>query len=379
MPADAVKDWLWAFAQQSLDYAIVLVGQDQRILWANPGAGWILVATASEIIGSSVTRFFTPEDIAFGIPQHEMRSALRQGSSDDDRWMLRADGSRFWSAGRTVALTRTDGAPMGYFKIFRDLTHVEMRISNLSNQALMMAADSEARAETTALIANALRDRLAALGTAADVLRNGDAADAGEEWLGSIERDVRTAARLVDELEGAAREDGRSTGLRIEVLQLHDVLQAAIDSSVRRFPPGQRGIELLLPLGLPITIEGDRSRLRQVFTILLGNAIQATRDDGRIWINGTVESGDAVVRIGDDGTGIPPGVLASLFDMFTRPSPPVGPVGSGLGLMFVRTIVEQHGGTMQASSPGPGKGSEFTVRLPLRQEGGSSGPATRNA
>lgn len=91
----AFQDWLWAFAQQSLDYAILLVGLDQRVRWANPGAGWILAATAAELVGEPIERFFTADDRALGIPAFEAQTAQRLGSSDDDRWMLRADGARF--------------------------------------------------------------------------------------------------------------------------------------------------------------------------------------------------------------------------------------------------------------------------------------------
>src|SRR6478672_2397199 len=112
LDASVAKDWLYAFASQSLDYALLAVDTDRRILWANPGAGWILAALQAEIVGRSIAQFFTPEDQATGIPEHEQHTALRQGSSDDDRWMLRADGSRFWASGKTIALWRNDGTAM---------------------------------------------------------------------------------------------------------------------------------------------------------------------------------------------------------------------------------------------------------------------------
>jgi PAS domain S-box-containing protein len=165
--AGAIKEWLWAFAQQSLDYAVLLVDVEGSILWANPGATWILAATTQEIVGGPVSRFFTPEDIAFGIPEHEINSAARQGSSDDDRWMLRADGSRYWSAGRTIALRDRDGSLQGYLKIFRDQTELKMRIAALRNRASLLDADQRARTRLLAGMARQLQEQLASSPNAA--------------------------------------------------------------------------------------------------------------------------------------------------------------------------------------------------------------------
>jgi two-component system CheB/CheR fusion protein len=303
LDADAVKQWLYAFAGQTLDYAILLVDGDATILWANPGAAWILAATRSEIVGNTITQYFTPEDIAFGIPEHEQRSALRQGSSDDDRWMMRADGTRFWASGKTVSLSRDDGTPMGFFKIFRDQTEFKMRV-----EALRRPPDPDDHAMPAGA--------------------------------------------------GLPPEHPR--------LSLEEELGAVVASVTSRVDPRERRIEVLFPPGAPIEVRGDRDRLRQAFAVLVENAIGATPDDGHLWINGTTEGDQAVVRVEDNGRGMEAGTLAIAFELFTQPIASSAPASAAdTGLARVRAIVEAHGGSAQVRSEGAGKGSEFIVRLPL--------------
>ena len=321
LDAEAVREWLYAFGRQTLDYAILLVEPGKRILWANPGAGWVLAATAGEIVGRSVETFFTPEDRAFGVPDHEQRSAIRQGSSDDDRWMLRADGSRFWASGRTVALVRTDGMPLGFLKIFRDETEIKMRIEALEKHA----APSAARAE--------------------GAVSQGDAGKA-------------RAAATTHGIE-----------LRRERVVLREEVDAAIAFAREHADQGNRRITVLFPEGTPLVVDADRQRIRQLLAVLIGNAIRATADDGQIWINGTPQDDQAVVRISDNGAGFSGERLKTLFELFTDAALPLREAEAGVGMALVRTIVELHGGTVQAQSAGPGKGSEFTVRLPMPPAG----------
>ena len=317
LDADAVREWLYAFGRQTLDFAILLVDRDKRILWANPGAGWVLAATAGEIVGQSIETFFTAEDRAFGVPDHEQRSAIRQGSSDDDRWMLRADGSRFWASGRTVALVRADGMPLGFFKIFRDETEIKMRIDALEKHAAPLTARAE------------------------EAVSQGDAGKAPDAAVAS------------------------AIELRLERVVLREEVDAAIAFAREHANQGNRRIAVLFPEGTPLVVDADRHRIRQLLAILIGNAIRATADDGEIWINGTPQDDQAVVRISDNGAGFSGERLKTLFELFTDAALPLQEAEAGVGLELVRTIVELHGGTVQAQSAGPGKGAEFTVRFPL--------------
>jgi signal transduction histidine kinase len=116
-------------------------------------------------------------------------------------------------------------------------------------------------------------------------------------------------------------------------------------------------------------LEGDCVRLTQVVSNLLNNAAKYTRQGGRIWLTAAREGGEAVISVRDTGEGIPSTLLPHLFDIFTQAQRTLdrSQGGLGLGLTIVRTIVEMHGGRVTVRSDGPGKGSEFIVRLPLRE------------
>jgi signal transduction histidine kinase len=125
-------------------------------------------------------------------------------------------------------------------------------------------------------------------------------------------------------------------------------------------------LKVLLPSG-PLEVECDAARIRQVFVNLLTNASKYTHPGGLIAIKATGEGEEAVVRIEDNGVGIPTAMLPRIFELFTQveSARPMAQGGLGIGLALVRELVALHGGSVQAQSEGEGKGSQFTVRLPL--------------
>jgi CheY-like chemotaxis protein len=130
----------------------------------------------------------------------------------------------------------------------------------------------------------------------------------------------------------------------------------------------------------PVRVEGDIHRLTQIATNLLNNAARYTPDGGRISLEVSVEGGRAALRVRDNGRGIEPAMLERIFDMFVQGRAPLKRSGAGLGigLALSRRLAELHGGALEAHSAGPGKGAEFTLRLPLaRKEEASAAPAGR--
>jgi PAS domain S-box-containing protein len=367
MDASTVQQWLLAFVEQTSEHAIFLLDLQFTVLWANPAATEIMGLPGAAMIGGPLHRFFTREDLGLGIPEHEIAVAISQGSSDDDRWMTRADGSQFWATGRTVALSDPDGQVFGFLKILRNQTEIKMRINTLGNRLAAVEELDNARLEACATLSHELRNPLSAMGMAASAIER-LAADPPLRQAGDIiQRNVGFIARMVDDLEQATRVSVGKLALSIEPLRLGDELNAAIQTALARAGHPDRIVECLLPPGQPIALEADRLRVQQVFANLVGNALKFTSDGGRIWVKGTVEGMHAVVRIEDDGAGIAPDMLGAIFDMFTQAGRPGEPTGLGIGLALVKRIVELHGGSVQANSDGLGKGSEFTVRLPLRQ------------
>lgn len=367
--ADATcKDLWWAFAQQSIDHAILLLDTGGVVNWASPGAVEILGVPASGLAGCTVERFFLPEDRDIGVPGQEIAVARSSGSAEDDRWMVRGDESRFWASGMMVALRDADGALTGFVKILRDLTDVKMKMETLGNRASALSAKEDHLRQAMAVLSHELRNPLASLGMATALLRK--LVDQGDSRLHSpmrmLDRNIGFSARLLDDLDHALRISTGKLELQVERVPVRELLQSAIAAACER-SEGRRpaDIALLVP-AVEIMFEADRLRMQQVFANLVGNAVKFTPSGERIWVNATVEGPQLVVRVEDAGIGIAPDKLEDLFEMFTQAHAKASR-GLGIGLAVVKSIVELHGGSVQARSDGVGKGSTFTVRLPLRQ------------
>ena len=144
------------------------------------------------------------------------------------------------------------------------------------------------------------------------------------------------------------------------------VVARAVES-VRPFIEAQ-GHELTVSVeGGPLPLECDPTRLEQILANLLNNAAKYTDEGGRIWLSAGTEGGEVVIRVRDNGVGIAPEMQPKLFDLFAQVDTSVDRShgGLGIGLAIVRMLVEMHGGRVSATSEGPGKGSEFTIRLSL--------------
>jgi two-component system CheB/CheR fusion protein len=366
------REWLWTFAEQSQDFAVVLLDLRFTVLWANPAAARIFGTSLARMIGEPMHRFFTDQDVSLGIPEHEIAVAISEGASEDDRWMTRGDGSSFWASGRSVALSGGDGAVVGFLKILRNDTDMKMRLVTLSNRVAALEQTEHDRTIALATLSHELRNPLSALNMAASLIeRQAD----DPRWLQPVEiiqRNVGYVARMMDDLEQATRVTVGKLALSTEPLSLRQEIESAVQIALARAGNPPRNVQLLLPPGEPIRLEADRLRLQQVVANLVGNAIKFTADGGTIWIKGTSEGQHAVVRVEDDGAGIAPDMLDTIFRMFTQVDGQQQ-AGLGIGLALVKDIVERHGGTVQAKSDGPGKGSQFTVRLPLHPAGGPDG------
>jgi PAS domain S-box-containing protein len=221
--------------------------------------------------------------------------------------------------------------------------------------------------EFLATLAHELRNPLAPVRNGIQLLR---AALPGDERvaraLGMMERQVGHIVHLVDDLMDVARVSSGKVALRKERIDLRVVVDAAIETTRQAVEAGGHELSVDLPLD-PLTFEADRTRLTQVFANLLNNAAKYTPNGGRIALSAVREDRFAVVRVTDTGLGIPAEMLPKIFDMFTQVGTSLerSQGGLGIGLTLVRRLVEMHGGTVMAESPGPGRGSTFVVRMPL--------------
>ena len=180
-----------------------------------------------------------------------------------------------------------------------------------------------------------------------------------------IRRQVDHMSCLLDDLLDAARISSGKITLHPQPLSVSATIDQALETVLPRINERRQQFELDLP-PQALGVRGDRVRLTQVFTNLIGNASKYTGDGGRISLTVVLEGGEIVATVGDNGTGIAPEVLPHIFDLFTQ-----GPRslarsegGLGVGLNVVRNLVAMHGGTITADSPGVGQGSRFILRLP---------------
>ncbi len=353
--------------QQAKDHALILLDAEGRVAGWYPGAERVFGYSSAEIEGEPVTRLFTPEDLARGLAAHELEVARRDGAAEDDRWMLRKDGSRFWASGVVLALRDDSGHAVGFGKTLRDRTDLRSRIEALENRVHALVKADERKTIFLGTLAHELRNPLAPLANAVEMLRLTRPGDPELAYpVKLIERQVEFLQRLVDDLLDLTRIGAGKVELKKRRLLLGELLRQVVDARRPQCDERKQKLELLLPSGA-LPVDADPDRLQQVFVNLLNNAIKYTPQGGRIWLKATAEAAEAVVGVEDTGVGISAEMLPRIFDLFTQEeeSRYRSEGGLGLGLSLVKSLVTLHGGTVQVRSEGKGKGSEFTVRLPL--------------
>jgi signal transduction histidine kinase len=182
-----------------------------------------------------------------------------------------------------------------------------------------------------------------------------------------IDRQVQHLSRLVDDLLDVSRITQAKVRLRGETIDLATVVGRAVETSRPLIEERRHTLTVSLS-PTPLLLRGDATRLTQVVANLLNNAAKYTPDGGQVWLTLEGDGDEAVVRVEDTGMGIPAEMLPRIFDLFTQVDRSLHRAqgGLGIGLTLVRSLVEMHGGVVEAYSDGPGQGSEFVVRLPYR-------------
>ena len=343
---------------QGEDHAVILLDTDGGVIAWHAGAAHIFGYDAVEILGKPVADLFTPEDRERGAHVHELAVARSDGRAEGDRWHVRKDGTWIWASGVVVPLRDEARVIVGFGKVLRDRTDVKAQIDALAN----LAARQKVLLGT---LAHELRGPLGPIGNAARIIHM-KCGSVVEAPVQIIERQLGFIGRLIDDLLEVTRAGAGKSHLHLQRVHLEDVLTHAAD--VCRPLAEARGQEfrvLLLPT--PTPVRADPDRLQQVIGNLLTNAIKYTPVGGQVWLKATVEGNEAVFRVEDSGVGIAPEVLPKIFDLFTQEDASLehSQGGLGLGLAVVKELVARHDGTVQVRSKGRGKGSEFTVRLPL--------------
>jgi CheY-like chemotaxis protein/nitrogen-specific signal transduction histidine kinase len=258
-----------------------------------------------------------------------------------------------------------DGIATGTVVVFRDESD--------RRRAQVALQDADRRKdEFLATLAHELRNPLAPICMGLDLLRlSGNDPQTAEEVRGMMQRQAQHMVRLIDDLLDVSRITRGNLELRCEQVQLADIVRDAVAATRPLLEASKHELKIQLP-NQPVLLDADASRLTQVLTNLLNNALKYTPPLGRIELTAANIDGVLTVAVSDSGIGIPHDKIGRVFEMFTQihEGRESGHTGLGIGLALVKRLVEMHGGSVDVHSPGQNLGTTFVVRLPA-----SSAPA----
>jgi PAS domain S-box-containing protein len=316
-------------------------------------------------------------------------SLIEQSARDEEHLrILRELGPKSYISTPLCSRTKTIGvmtfvtAESGHVYDAADVAAAEdlarrtvIAIENANLLATLKESDRR-KDEFLAMLAHELRNPLAPIRNAVQIFRGKGTPVPELQWATEvIDRQVRQLSRLVDDLLDVSRITRGKVELRKEPVELSVVIQSAVEASRPLIEKWGHDLIVTIPPE-PIPLEADPTRLAQVFLNLLNNAAKYTDRGGRIHLSAERQDGDVVVRVIDNGIGIPTDKLPQVFDLFAQldPSMERSEGGLGIGLTLVQRLVAMHDGTVEAKSQGLGTGSEFIVRLPTRGAAVKQGP-----
>jgi PAS domain S-box-containing protein len=280
-------------------------------------------------------------------------------------------GDARWEQWRVRALFDDRGRVVDYQGVGRDITErkraEEGRRLLEAEQALALALREADRRkdEFLAMLAHELRNPLAPISMVVEILRVKQPADEQVRWARDVlDRQVSQMKRLVDDLLDVSRITSGKIQVRIDSVDLASVIANAVETSRPLLLTRNIALDIDVP-AVPLLVRGDAARLAQLVSNLLNNAAKYTDVGDRIVLRAAREGAHVVLRCVDTGVGIPEHMLDRVFEPFTQVdrSRDGALGGLGLGLTLVKRLAEMHGGSVEARSEGPGRGSEFVVRL----------------
>ena len=372
--SEARKD---AILSSALD-AIITMDHEGRVVEFNPAAERIFGQAREAVLGKPLAEVIIPE---------RMRESHNQGlqhylttgggpilNQQIELTALRADGTEFPAE---LAIIVIPGIEPPIFTAFlRDVTGRKQLEDSLHARAAELARADRSKDEFLAMLAHELRNPLAPLRNASEILQvAGVSEEERVQAQGIISRQIENMGRMIDDLLDVSRIAEGKIALRKKPVALDAVLTAA--ASLVRAACAARKQELMVSLPAePVFLNADATRLEQIFGNLLNNASRYSGDGSHITLSAERAHGEVVVKVTDDGEGIAREILPHIFGLFVQASRTLDRQhgGLGIGLTLVQRLVKLHDGTIEARSEGLGHGAEFIVRLPISAEAPSSAP-----
>jgi PAS domain S-box-containing protein len=323
-----------------------------------------------------VRDFFFPEDQA-RIMDEFLPSVVERGHGEIDvRFRHFKTGEARWMAYKVLELKDERGQTVAFGTVSQDVTERRLLQEHLRKLAADLSEVDRRKNEFLATLAHELRNPLAPLSNMLEVLKRSEGdAQARPQAVATMERQLGQLVRLVDDLLDLSRITHDRLELRMGRVDLRDLVNQAVEASRPLAESAQHAVKVVTPAE-PIYLDADPARLVQVVGNLINNSIKYTRPGGSIEVGTERRGKEAVVTVKDNGTGVPPDKLESIFGMFTQVDRSLERKqgGLGIGLTLVRRLVQMHGGSVEARSEGEGRGSQFVVRLPVLEGRAAAAP-----
>jgi PAS domain S-box-containing protein len=397
---------------ETLNEGAMTVAADGSILFANRRLSELIDRPQEGVLGTPFGRFVAPEDAS--TLSALLAEGLR-GSAKGEISLVRSDGQRVpvmlsmsAVAGTdfcTVVLTDLSPLKEAHAALVRANDELEARVcartselqrlndalraeitmrerleQELRRKAEELALADRRKDEFLSMLAHELRNPLAPIFTAVEMLRLVTRGEGPTERFRTvIDRQVRNLTRLVDDLLDVSRITRRSITLQKQYVDLGAVVRSAIDAARSLIDGGGHSLEVVMPL-VPLIAFVDPTRFEQVLVNLLNNAAKYTERGGNIRLSVECSGDDLVVSVRDTGVGLPADLVPRVFDMFVQGERSLdrSQGGLGIGLTMVKSLVEMHDGVVEARSEGVGMGSEFVVRVPLSPRDVAEAPAVES-
>jgi len=368
---------------ESSDDAIIRKSLDGTIQSWNAGAERVFGYSADEAIGRHISLIIPPDRIA---EEEQIIASLEAGRRVDhfETERRHRGGQRIWVSLTISPIAAEDGQIVAASKIARDVTRqreADAERQRMEDDLRKLAADlstaDRQKNDFLATLAHELRNPLAPLGNMLEVLKRAGGDERTVQLaVTTMERQLRHMVRLVDDLLDLNRITHNRLELRTDVVNLNALIEQVVEASRPLADAEGHEITVVVP-AVPIQLSADAVRLGQVFGNLLNNAYKYTDPGGTITVRVEQLANEVVVTVADTGAGIPADRLHGIFEMFAQveTSRERAQGGLGIGLTLVRRLGEMHGGSVEARSAGPGRGSEFIVRLPIVVEPRAAAPA----
>ncbi len=353
------------------DFAYIW-GADYTFLYGNKALLDLYALEPDEYVGRSFRDVGYPEWHA-RMHEQEIDEVVRTGQPLRGKIPFRAKGGSGIYDYIFMPVFGPDGKVEAIAGTTRDVTELER-----SAEALKEA--DKRKDEFLAVLAHELRNPLAPLRSGVELLAGAPDQELVEQARRIMERQVEHMVHLVDDLMDLSRVNKGAIELRKESMAVQDVLEAAVETVHPLMEKHRHVLEVEVPPG-PVMLNGDRTRLAQIFSNLLNNAAKYTPPGGRISLAMEATTDQVMVTITDNGTGIHKSDLAKVFEMFAQVSRTTDRAqgGLGIGLNIVQRLTRMHGGSITVASEGLGRGSAFTVTLPITPVGEAASTKPRES